>query len=143
MPSALVLVHVRHYPDGAVYTVSIPRTPGARDHVGETHVVESWAAGTEAEAWAYACIHAVLAAVEHGYRSDDVTVRGDRADLGRLLTRDWPGRLGVAVRRYRHFFGDSVRFQNRAGGRFTAAELAAYRRILDAHLVDSPTENHP
>lgn len=145
----LVFVHVQYFPDlrGGTYTVAVPRKRGSTDYVGETYVVEDWAEDSEAAAWAYACIHAVLAAVEHGYRPADLIIRGDRTDLGRLLKVDWDGQLGLAVLRYRTKFGASVRFQHRAGDRLPAEESSArvrtYRAMLVAHRRGDPAPAAP
>lgn len=137
-PPAVVAVHVVWMPDlrGAVYTVAcIPRTGGPA--VGETHVVEHWATGSEAAAWTYASLHAVLFAVEQGHGYQHIVVRGDYPHLGRLIGMEWDGMLGVACLRFRAFFG-AVRFQNRGGDRLPTheeqARVAAYRALLLDHL---------
>lgn len=138
MPSpaapVVVLVHVQHFPDlgGAVYTAAVPRKRAPHDYIGEDHVVEPWAAGSEGAAWTYACMHAVLAAVEAGYTIDQIVVRGDRADIGRLVKTDWDGLLGIALLRFRMYCPD-VRFRIRAGDRFTGPEIATYRAMLVEH----------
>lgn len=146
---ALVFVHVQYFPDlqGGTYTVAVPRKRGFPDYTGETHVVEPWASDTEPAAWAYACIHAVLAAVEHGYAPKDILIRGDRTDIGRLLKVDWDGQLGIAALRYRAKFGAGVRFQHRAGDRLplpeSEARVRTYRAMLVAHRHGLPCPAAP
>lgn len=137
----VVAVHVESFRDlaGAVYTVAMPDPRDPARSIGETFVVESWALGSPAASWAYACMQAALCALENGYRLDRVVVRGGRSDLGRLLNLAWDGTLGEAVMRFR-VDHPHVRFQYRAGEALDMGSRDAltrcYRDVLTEHLAE-------
>lgn len=90
----IAAVHAEWFEDlgAGAYTVALD---GGK---GEAHVLEDWVAN-EADAWAYAAMHAVLAAMEAKPDTDPATlwVIGDRGDLSRLVRAKRSDMLGDAL----------------------------------------------
>lgn len=90
----IAAVHAEWFDDlgAGAYTVALD---GGK---GEAYVIEGWV-HSEREAWVYAAMHGILAAMEAKPDTypGDLWVIGDRGDLGQLLRAEWPGKLGDAL----------------------------------------------
>jgi hypothetical protein len=112
--------------------------------IGEAFVIEEWVSG-EQEAWVYATMQAILAAVEARPGVDPATlfVIGDRGDLSRLVRQPFSGKLQEAQRLVSERWpGVSYRcksFADRVRLRTVLRHLAETTRAKEAA---TPTEIH-